>query len=96
MRARWDVRQRRYSLACRTGAMPYDLRQRRQCISELHRPFSHQTVSNTDPMTQLIGPPLVWRPAWTAFRDEASRRNSRPAHYKQEQLSQSQRDIWSS
>jgi hypothetical protein len=33
---------------------------------------SHQTDAKTDPRSQLIGPPLAWRPAWTAFREAAS------------------------
>jgi hypothetical protein len=59
-------------------------------------PVSHQTGRN--PPTQLIGPQLAWRPAWTAFREAASRRNGPPVQYRrrQRQLSQLQRDVRSS
>jgi hypothetical protein len=56
---------------------------------------SHRTEAKTDPRTELIGLPIEWPLAWTAFRWAASRQNRPPAqHQRQRQLSQSQRDIW--
>src|SRR6266478_6389401 len=58
---------------------------------------SHRTDAKTDPRTQLAGPPIGWRQAWTAFRAAASRQNRPPVqNQRQRQLSQLQQDIRSS
>lgn len=59
-------------------------------------PISRPTASETDPQTELIGPPLA-SPTWIVFRATANGKNRRSAQYKrQERLSPSRRDIWSS